>query len=86
MIDDRWLDANLTTPRPTQRLRRLRDVVARQADGVRTDHYTMSIGLDALERHGSSREAQCILALLDSSGSEICPEEVLRYTVVEVFI
>ena len=39
-----------------------------QAGGVITENCTMSIGLNALKRHGSHIEAQCILALLDASG------------------
>ena len=49
------------------------DVVTRQVDGVKADHYTMSIGLNALKRHGSPREAQCILALLYASGIDNLP-------------
>ena len=62
------------------------DVVARQADGGKTDHYMMSIGLNALVLHGSPREAQGIWHCWTPAGSTIFPEEVLRYTVLEVFI
>ena len=44
-----------------------------QADGVQADHYTMSIMLNALQRHGSPKEAQRILASLDASGVDAAP-------------
>ena len=49
-----------------------------QADGVQADHYTMSIMLNALQRHGSPKEAQRILALLDASRVDAAPRRCSR--------
>ena len=57
-----------------------------QADGAKADHYTMSIMLNALKRHGSSEEAQRILAALAASGIQVRTAEVLMNTVIEVRI
>ena len=60
--------------------------MAWQADGVKTDHCTMSIGLNALKRHGSPKKPRASRHRWTPAGSTICPEEVLRNTVLEVFI
>ena len=62
---------------------RLRDVVARQADGVKTDHYTMSIGLNALSATAAPGRPSASWHCWTPAGSTICPEEVLRNTVLE---
>ena len=53
---------------------------------MKADHYTMSIMLNALKRHGSSEEAQRILAALDARRIQDRAAEVLMNTVIEVRI
>ena len=60
--------------------------MARQADGVKTDHCAMSIRLNALKRPAATVRPNASWHCWTPAGSTICPEEVLRRTVLEVFM
>lgn len=54
-----------------------------EANGVRADHYTISIIMKALKKIKNTNDMARAFALLDRSGVEICSDEVLLNTVLE---
>lgn len=55
-----------------------------ESKGIKADHYTVSIMLKALKRFGGSRESTRVLAMVDRLGVNVCQEEVLLNTLIEV--
>mmetsp|Transcript_162355 Transcript_162355/g.311713 ORF Transcript_162355/g.311713 Transcript_162355/m.311713 type:complete len:1014 (+) Transcript_162355:137-3178(+) len=57
-----------------------------ERSGVQVDHYTLSTMMKALKRTKNSKDVARALALLDSSGLDVCSDEVLLNTVLETCI
>jgi len=65
--------------------RQVWDMIAKmEKEDIKVDHYTLSILLKALKRPQNARETSRVLALLDSSNVDVCSEEVLFNTLLEV--
>eukprot|EP00933_Yihiella_yeosuensis_P047268 TRINITY_DN4301_c0_g1_i1.p1 TRINITY_DN4301_c0_g1~~TRINITY_DN4301_c0_g1_i1.p1 ORF type:complete len:1033 (-),score=273.52 TRINITY_DN4301_c0_g1_i1:115-3213(-) len=54
--------------------------------GIKIDQYTVSIMLKTLKVSGGGRDVAKVLDLLDSSGLDICSDEILFNTVLETLI
>jgi len=54
--------------------------------GVKVDHYTISIMMKALKKVKNQKDVSRTLDLLDSTGLDVCSDEILLNTVLETCI
>merc|ERR1719284_311259 len=54
--------------------------------GVKVDHYTISILMKALKKVKNQKDVARTLELLDSTGMDVCSDEILLNTVLETCI
>jgi len=57
-----------------------------ESDGVKVDHYTIAILMKALKQSKNRSDVERALLLLDQSGLDICSDEIMFNTILEMCI